>query len=135
MRVTEILCSFRLVLEGKTGKVTRVIKIRVLTKVFRKQFCFIRCRSQHLGTVEWRGYSRFTFVKSTISNSPKVLREKFLVSDGLFCCISICKFGSFKNPFTTISILPELYFRFRKFILLAQTKKVISVNYGSSTST
>ena len=30
--------------------------------------------------------------------------------------------------------LSELYFRFRRFILLVQTKKVISMNYGSSTS-
>ena len=37
--VTEILCSFRLVPEGKTGKDTRLIKIRVLRKVFSKQFC------------------------------------------------------------------------------------------------
>ena len=53
---------------------------------------------------------------------------------GLFCFISICKFGSFKNPFAMITSLSELYFRFRRFILLVQTKKVISMNYGSSTS-
>ena len=33
-----------------------------------------------------------------------------------------------------ITGLPELYFTFRKFILLVQTKKAISINYGSSTS-
>ena len=37
LRVTEILCSFRLVVEGKTGEaITGVIKIRVLRKVFTK---------------------------------------------------------------------------------------------------
>ena len=55
-------------------------------------------------------------------------------SDGLFCFISICKFGSLKNPFATITILSELYFRSRRFILLVQTKKVISMSYVSSTS-
>ena len=50
------------------------------------------------------------------------------------CFSSMCKFGSFKNPFATITSLFELYFRFRRFILLVQTKKVISMNYGSSTS-
>ena len=44
-------------------------------------------------------------------------------SDRLFCFSSICKFGSFKNPFTMITSLPELYFRFRRLILLVQTKK------------
>ena len=48
--------------------------------------------------------------------------------------ISIGKFGSFKNPFAVITSLSELYFRFRRFILLVQMKKVISINYGSSTS-
>ena len=38
------------------------------------------------------------------------------------CFISICKFGSFK-----ITSLPEPYFRFRRFILLVQSKKGISM--------
>ena len=56
-----------------------------------------------------------------------------VMSDGLFCFRSICKFDRFKNPFATITGLSELYFRFR-FILLVQTTKVISMNYDSSTS-
>ena len=62
------------------------------------------------------------------------MRAKFLGSNGLFSFISLCKFGSLKNHFGTINNLSELYFRIRRFILLVQTKKVISVNYGSSTS-
>ena len=50
------------------------------------------------------------------------------------CFISICKFGSFMNPFATITSLSELYLKIRRFFSLVQTKKVISVNYGSSTS-
>ena len=44
-------------------------------------------------------YSRFVFVENTIGNLPKVPRANFLGSDELFCFISICKFGSFKNAF------------------------------------
>ena len=40
--------------------------------------------------------------------------------------------GSFKNPFAMITSLSELYFRFKRFILLVQTKKVIPMNCGSS---
>ena len=50
--VTEIWCSFRLVLEGKTGKDTWVIKIVAPRKVLSKQFCFIRCRRQHLWAIQ-----------------------------------------------------------------------------------
>ena len=49
------------------------------------------------------------------------------------CFISICKFDSFKFPFAMITSQSEPYFRSR-FILLVQTKKVISMSYGSSTS-
>ena len=33
------------------------------------------------------------------------------------------EFDSFKNPFSTITSLSELYFRFSRFIVFAQTKK------------
>ena len=109
--------------------------IRVLAFiVFSKQFCCIKCRRQHLWVIEWRRYSRFTLIERTISNLPKVPRAMFWLSDGLFYFISICKFGSFKNPFATITSLYELYFRFRRFILLVEIKKVNSMNYGSSAS-
>ena len=52
-----------------------------------------------------------------------------------FFFISLCKFGSFKNPSATITSLPELYFRIRRFILLVQMKNVISMNYDSSRNT
>ena len=106
--------------------------MRVFRKVFSKQNSFIRSRRQHLWAVEWRRYSRFTFVENTVGNLPKVPRTKSLGSDGLFCFISICKFDSFKNPFAMITNLSELYFRFRRFILFVKTKKVLSLNYGSS---
>ena len=77
---------------------------------------------------------RFTFVENTINNSPKDLRAKFLGSVILFCFISMCKFDSLKNPFAASTSLPKLSFRFRRFILLVQMGKVISTNYGSSTS-
>ena len=42
--VTEILCNFRLVLDGKTGKkIPESSRLELLQNVFSKQFCFIRC--------------------------------------------------------------------------------------------
>ena len=102
---------------------TRVIKMRVLRKVFSKQFCFIRCRRQHLWAVEYRRYSRFTFVENTISNLPKVLRAKFLGSDRLLCFSSICKFGSFKNSFATITSLSILIKWLEDFMLVKKKAK------------
>ena len=53
--------------------------------------------------VDKRRYNSFAFVENTICNSPKVPRAKFLGSHRLFCFISLCKFGSFKNSFATIT--------------------------------
>ena len=72
--------------------------------------------------------------KNTISNSRKVPSAKFRGNDRLSFFINIWQFGSFKNPIATITSQSELYFRFRRFILLVQAKKVISMNYGSSKS-
>ena len=79
--------------------------IRVLRKVFSKQFCFIRCRRQHLSGLLNRGdiADLLKFDENTVSTSPKVPRAKFLGSYGL-CFISICKFGSFKILFATNTI-------------------------------
>ena len=79
-------------------------------------------------------YSKFTFVENTFSDFPKDPRTKCLGSDRFSCFGSICKLGSFKNLFTTITCLPELYFRLTKFILLVQMKEMISMSYDSSTS-
>ena len=54
----------------------------------------------------------------------------FLGKERLFCFINI----SFENPFATITSLPELHFRSKRFIMLIQTKEVVSMSYGSSAS-
>ena len=101
--VTEILHSSR---RENRLRDTWIINTRVLRKFFRKQFCFIRCRRQHLWVVEQRRYNRFTFIENTISISPKVPRVKF----------------------------SELHFRYRRFILFVQTNTLIYMNCDSSIS-
>ena len=77
-------------------------------------------------------FSRFTFFENTISNSPNILRARFLEKDGLFCFIVYASFTASRTFLQ--QLLACLNFRIRRFILLLQTKKVISMNYGSSTS-
>ena len=51
--VTEILCSFRLVLERKTGKeIPQSSRLEFLENLLTKLFCFIRYRRQHFRAVE-----------------------------------------------------------------------------------
>ena len=61
--VTEILYSFRLLLQGKTCKeIPKSSRLELLGKFLVNNFCFIRYRSQNLQTAEQRRNSRFNFV-------------------------------------------------------------------------
>ena len=51
-----------------------------------------------------------------------------------FLLLAYASLAASRTLFAVITNLSELYFRFRRFILSVQTKKVISINYGSSTS-
>ena len=129
----EILCSFRLVLEGKTGQeIPESSRFEFLEKFLANNFALSYAEDNTSSPLNRGGIADLPLLRTLLA--IKVPRAKFLESDGLFCFSSICKFGSFKNPFATITSLPELCFRFGRFILLVQTKKVISMNYGSSTT-
>ena len=130
--VTEIF-SFRLVLEKNTGKeILASSRLEFLEKFSANNFALSDTEDNNSGSLNEGGIA--DFLKNITSNSLNVTGAMFLGKHRLFCSISICKFGSFKDPFAMITSLPELYFRFRRFMLLVKTKSVISMNYNSSTS-
>ena len=123
--VMEILCSFRLVLEGKAGKeIPQSLRLDFLEKFSANNFALSDAEDNTSGPLN----------RGSTADLPSLRTLLPIRQNGLFCFSSICKFDSFKNPLATITSLSELYFRFKRFILLVQTKKVISMNYGSSTS-
>ena len=132
--VMEISCSFRLVLEGKTDKeITESSRFKFLEKFLANNFALSDAEDNTSGPLNRGGIADLPLLRILLAIRLKSRESSFWeVMDS--CFSSICKFGSFKNPFPTITSLPELYFRFRRFILLVQTKKVISMDYGSSTS-
>ena len=101
---------------------TRVINIRVLRKDFSKYFCFIRCRSNSSVLLNRGGISDLPLLRRLLSTLPKVLRAKFLGTDGHFCFTSM-HVWQLQEP-----SLSEPYFRFRRFILLLQLEKKISMS-------
>ena len=130
----DILCSFRLVLEGKTGKeIPESSRFEVLKKFLPNNFALSNAEDNTSGPLNRAGIADLPLLR-TLSAIRKKSRETTFWEVMDFCFSCVCKFGSLKNPFATITSLSELYFRFRRFILLVQTKKVISMNYGSSTS-
>ena len=122
--VTEILCSFKLVLEGK--KDTWVIKISVFRKVFSKLFCIIRNRRQNLWAVESGGIADLPLLKTLLAIRQKSCESNFWETIDSFVLLSYAS-STASRTLTTITSLSELYFGIR-FMLLAQMKKVISMN-------
>ena len=117
--VTEALCSFRLVLEGKTVKgIPESSRLEFLEKFSANNFALSDAENNTLGTLNREGIVDLPLLRTLLAICQMSREPSFW---GIFCFISICKFGSLKNPFATITSLSELYFRFRRFILLVQT--------------
>ena len=111
LRVMEILCSFWLVLEGKIGKeIPESLRLEFLEKFLANNFALLDAEGNTSGPLNRGGIADLPLLRTLLA---------------------ICQ-NSF--VFVIITSLSELYFRFRRFVLLTQTKKVISMNYGSSTS-
>ena len=116
--VTEI-CSFRLVLEGKAGKeIPEPSRLEFLENFLGNNFALSDVEDNNSGLFN-RGVVADLLLLRTLLAICQKFREL-----SLFCFISICKFGSFKNAFAVITSLSELYFRVRRFILLIQMKNV-----------
>ena len=127
-RVTEILCSFKLILEGKPGKeIPESSRLEFSEKFSANNFALSDAEDNTSGS-----FNRGRIADLPLLRTLLPIRQKSRES-GFWEVMDSGKFGSFKNPFAMITSLSELYFRRRRFILLVQTKKVIFMNYGSST--
>ena len=131
--VTEILFSFRSVVEGKTGKeLPESSRLEFLEKFSANNFTLSDAEDNTSGPLNRGGIADLLLLRTLLAIRQKLQEPSFWeVLDS--CFISICKFGNFKIAFAMITSLSELYLRTRRFILLVQTKEVISMNYGSST--
>ena len=76
------------------------------------------------GLLNRGGIADLPLLRTLLAIRQESTRAKFLGNNELFCFISIFKFGSFKNPFATITSLSELYLRIRRFFSLVQGRVV-----------
>ena len=121
--VTEILCSFRFVLEGKTGKeIPKSSKLEFLEKILANNFALSDTEENTSGLLNRGGIADLPLMRMLMAICQKSWEPSFW--EAMYSCfISICKFGNLKNSFAMITILSELYFRFRRSILLIQINK------------
>ena len=112
LEVTEILCSFLLVLEGKAGK-----EISELSRIEFNSFVQSEAECNTSGPLNKESIADLPLLTTFLAICQKP-RSKFLGSNRCFCFISISQFDSFKNPFAKITFLSEFPFRYRRFVLL-----------------
>ena len=111
--VTEISCSFRLVLEVKAGKgIPESSRLEFLEKFLTRNFHLSDAEGNNSRPLDRRVIADLSSFRILLT-----ICQKFYWS-----FISIWKFGNFKNTFATITYLSELYIWFRRFILLVEMK-------------
>ena len=133
--VTEILCSSMLVLERKTGKEIPKSSRQSSQKSFQQTTCFIRCRRQQLKAIEQRRSSRFTFYITLLATGKN--------SQGPSLCkvIKSSVLAAYASLTASRTILQQLLaclnfnqnLDSKDLFCWYKQKKVISMNYGSST--
>ena len=80
--------------EGKTGKeIPESSRLEFLEKFLANNFALSDAENNTSRLLKRKGIADLPLLRTLLAES------QVPGSDGLFCFISICKFGSFKNPF------------------------------------
>ena len=108
-------------------------RLKFLEKFSGNNFALSDAEDNTSGSLNRGGIADLPLLRTLLAICQKSQEPRFWEVMDYFVFIRICKFGSFKNPLAMITGLSELYLRSRRFMLLVQTKKVISINYVSST--
>ena len=123
LEVTVILCSFKLVLKGETSKeIPEPSRIEFLEKFSANNFAFSDVEDRISGLLNRGGIADLPLLRTLLTICQKSREPSFwdmMDSSVLLAYASLAA--------------SRTYFRIRRFILLVQTKIVISMNYGSST--
>ena len=131
--VTEILCRFRLVLEGKTGKdVPKSSRFELFEKFLTQNFALSDVEHNISGPLNTEGIADLPLLRTLLTIHQKSQEPGFWEVIHSFVLLAHASLAALRT-LLMITSLPEFYLRFRTFILLVQTKKAISMNYGSST--
>ena len=128
--VMRVLCSLRVVLEGK--EIPESLRLELFDKFLVNNFVLSDAEDNTSGPLNRGVRADLPLLKTLLAIRHKSPESQ--VSGKGYTLLFYSKFGSSKNLFAMITSLPELYFRFRRFTLLVQTKRVISMNYDSSSS-
>ena len=133
--ITEILCSFRLVLQGKIDqKIPELSILESLEKLVSKNFALSDAEGNISGSLNTRDIADLTLLrKISAIQQPKVLRAKFLGK----CSFVLLAYPSLTASRTFLQSLLaclNITLDLQDFFLLVQIKRVICMSYRSSIS-
>ena len=120
--VTEILCSFRVVLEGKTSKeIPESSGLEFLEKFSGNNFALSDAEDKTSGLLNRGGIGNLRLLRTLLAIPQKFREPSFWeVMDS--CFVSICKLAA-SRTLAMITSLSELYFRITRSMLLVKTKE------------
>ena len=106
--VTETLSSFRLALEGKiSNEIPKSSRFKFLEKFLANKFPLSDAEDNTSRPLNKKGIENSPLLRALLAICKESQKPSLWeVTDSYF--ISICKFGSFKNPFPTITSLSGL---------------------------
>ena len=109
LAVTEILCSFRYVIEGKAGKsIPESSRLEFLEKFLAHNFALLDAEDNTSEPLNRGGISRFTFAENNISSLTKVPGAKFLGSDGVFFLLAYVSLAASRTLLQPLLPCPNL---------------------------
>ena len=129
--VTEILCSLRLVLEGKTGKeIPESSRLEFLEKFSGNKLALSDVEDNTSRPLNRGSIADLPLLRTLLAIQQKSQEPNFWEVMDFFSLFAYASLAA------SITLLQRLLacLRFRGVIMLVKTKKVISMNYGSSTS-
>ena len=121
--VTEILCSFKLVLEGKTGKeIPESSRLEFLEKFSVNNFALSDAEDNTSGPLNRAGIiANLPLLRTLLTIRQKSREPSFWEVMDCFVLLAYASLAASRTLFN--ASLSELYLKFGRFILLAQTKK------------
>ena len=115
-------------------KISESSRLEFLEKFLVNNFTLSDAEDNTFSLLNRRDIADLPWSRTLLAIGQKSREPSFWEVMDFFVLVAYASFAALRTLFAMITSLSEFYFRFRRFILLMQTKKVISLNYASSTS-
>ena len=112
-------CSFRLVLEGEIGKdIPESSRLEFSERFLGNNFALSDAEDNTSGPLNRGGITDLPLLRTLLAIRQKSREPSFWKVMDYFVLVAYASLAASRTLFATITSLSELYFRFRRFILL-----------------